>query len=233
MDLKWFTAFLLLEWQEDRESSLMHAASGCIQLCCVAAVRSQILSYSLSAKGFIVLDGKDYSDLGCWPIFFLKIKAFMKTKTWICDACNTEIANVDHGWVEWLVRSEGGNRIGRGLRLVHHKPHSPRAKGTGCQYNQTTERKKDGSSLLDGKLSEYVGPQGLMDLLCLLSENELPDVEVIEMIKRLHIPGYEHARKHFEAAIADEVFHQNTKAGFHAIADIKATLTWMKKKKKA
>lgn len=70
-----------------------------------------------------------------------------------------------------------------------------------------------------------------MELLFMLSEHELPEDEVIEIIKRPHIPGYEHARMHFNAAIAEQVFEPNTKPGFYKMADINATLAWLGKKR--
>ncbi len=153
----------------------------------------------------------------------------MKTATWICDTCGGEISDVSQGWVEWLTRVDGDERAGRGLRLVHHWPASPKQGKYRCQYNTEDEHKKDGSTLLDSPLEHFWGADGLMRLLGLLSEDELPKADVIEMIKRLHIGGYELARRHFEGAIADGAFDTNTKPGFHTQAQIKTTLDWLRK----
>lgn len=147
----------------------------------------------------------------------------MKTTTWICDTCGEEITAPDHGWVEWLRKSQEGKRTERGLRLVHHFPHSPRGGSHGCQYDGVAE---DGSSISDVSLPEMLGPGGLMDLLSMISEDRLPKDEVLEMIKRLHIPGYEHSRKHFDEAIDAGVFEPNTKPGFYKQSDLEATLFW-------
>lgn len=43
-------------------------------------------------------------------------------------------------------------------------------------------------------LERFLGPDGLILLLSLLAAGELPTVEVIELAKRVQIPGYELAR---------------------------------------
>ncbi|XHR31043.1 MAG: hypothetical protein ACFUZC_10870 [Chthoniobacteraceae bacterium] len=53
------------------------------------------------------------------------------------------------------------------------------------------------------------------------------------MIKRLHIHGYEHARLHFDEAIANGVFEPNTALGYHPQEDIKAVLDWLESGPKA
>jgi len=150
----------------------------------------------------------------------------MKTKdTWICDSCHQPITDVSHGWVEWLTRNEGGKHIGRGLRLVHHcSAHEP-LDGR-CQCDVRAERARDVSSLSDLPLTDFVGPDGLITLLSLIADEEVPTEEVLEMIKRLHVPGYEHARFHFDAAIADGVFEPNTRPGYYSIHDINAVLEY-------
>jgi hypothetical protein len=69
---------------------------------------------------------------------------------------------------------------------------------------------------------------GLMEMLQLLHETHMPVEDVIEMTKRLQIPGYEHARHHFEDAIADGAFEPNQPAGFYRQDDINEVLKWMK-----
>jgi hypothetical protein len=58
----------------------------------------------------------------------------MTPKSWICDTCGGMIEKADDGWVEWLVRQSGPKWIGRGLRLVHSFPASPRGSAAKCQY---------------------------------------------------------------------------------------------------
>lgn len=149
------------------------------------------------------------------------------TSTWICDSCGAKIESVEHGWVEWLSKYEDGKTSARGLRLVHHVTHSPRKRG-GCQYDGGAEHARDGMTISDLPLSRFTGPDGLMDLLALVAEGALPQRDVLEMIKRIHVPGYEHARLHFESAIAAGAFEPNTPKGFYRSSDIEATLAHAK-----
>lgn len=119
----------------------------------------------------------------------------MKTEKWICDACDGEILRPEQGQIEWLVRADGDRQVGRGLRMVHVKTCSPQAVDDwGCQYCLEDEYKRDGSGIYGSAISDYLGPEGLMRLLELLSRGVLPVADVVEMIKRLHVDGYEQAR---------------------------------------
>lgn len=153
----------------------------------------------------------------------------MKTNnTWICDSCGSLIQDVSHGWVEWLIRKDGDKRTGHGLRLVHHcSAHTP-LDGR-CQYSSQIEHDRDGSILNDLPLKSFVGADGLIELLALIAEGEVPTTEVLEMIKRLHVPGYEHARLHFDAAIAAGAFEPNTLPGYYSTDNIKAVLEFIQK----
>ena len=152
----------------------------------------------------------------------------MRTTTWICDCCGDEIKDASHGWVEWLTKNDDGKRSSRGLRLVHHFVHSPREGQNKCQYDGNFEYKKDDYALSDTDLKSFLGPGGLMHLLSMLFDDEAPKDEIVEIIKRLHIPGYENARSHFATAISDGAFEPNTKPGFYNMRDIEATLAWVK-----
>lgn len=105
---------------------------------------------------------------------------------WLCDSCARLITSVSDGWVEWLASEDDtGAAIVNGLRLVHHES---------CRYDaQTVFRSR--RSVVEGLcLERFTGPDGLILLLSLLAEGELPTVEVIELAKRVQIPGYELAR---------------------------------------
>lgn len=141
---------------------------------------------------------------------------------WTCDTCGQPIHNVDDGWVEWIEFKSPEGRKGRDLRLVHSRPASPT--GGRCQFNQQAERQRDGGIILDRQLSSFLGPDGLMDLLSLIAESRLPTEDVLEMIKRLNIPGYEQARMHFDGAISEGVFEPNTMRGYYHQVDIEAVL---------
>ena len=150
-----------------------------------------------------------------------------KKATWVCDSCGQAIEDVSHGWVEWLLRKEGDKYIGRGLRLVHHcSAHEPL--DTRCQYRERNEYQRDESILNDLPLTDFVGPDGLITLLSFIARGELPADEVLEMIKRLHVPGYEQARFHFDAAIAEGVFEPNTMPGYYSLHDINAVLEYIR-----
>jgi hypothetical protein len=105
---------------------------------------------------------------------------------WHCACCPQLITSVSEGWVEWLAsEDEHGATILSGLRLVHR---------ASCRYDP---RKVFGSarSVVEGlSLERFVGFDGLNLLLSLLAAGELPTGDVIEMAKRVQIPGYELAR---------------------------------------
>ena len=152
-----------------------------------------------------------------------------ETKFWICDTCGERINTVEDGWVEWIVAgNSAGERRGRNLRLVHHLPASPRRQEReyGCQINERRECDRN-EVLLDQSLSDSVGPDGLMNLLSMLAEGELPKESVIEMIKRLHIPGYEVARLHFVEAAEAGIFEPNAMPGVYWQEDMDAVLRYM------
>lgn len=88
---------------------------------------------------------------------------------------------------------------------------SPRGRA-GCQYNEETRNSNELVKDLD--LESFLGADGLMQLLALIYDQEVPTEEVLEMIKRLHIPGYEEARLHFKSAIAAGEYEPNTAPGY-------------------
>lgn len=151
-----------------------------------------------------------------------------RMRWWLCDTCGQRIAHSKDGWVEWLECSKIPKPVGRGLRLVHHRPASPLLGG--CQYNEDQEFARDGSLLLDLPLERFLGDDGLTELLELLAEARLPQAEVIEMIKRLHTPGYERARFHAEGAMSAGVFSPNLPEGFFWQSQIEAILDWADEK---
>ncbi|HAU0095421.1 TPA: hypothetical protein JBE77_15060, partial [Legionella pneumophila] len=115
-----------------------------------------------------------------------------RSKTWICDTCGGLIQKPEEGWVEWIVSVPKNEAYG--LRLAHRAGYG--SNGSSCQYNEELVYKQYGGIINDGELSWYLGDGGLMLLLTLLEEQQIPQDQVLEMIKRLHIPEYEHARRH-------------------------------------
>lgn len=145
--------------------------------------------------------------------------------TWICDSCGGAIEKAEDGWVEWI--NLGISKPGRDLKLVHRTGTGPHKDKGGCMFNQRAEFAKDEGTVADLHLTAYLGSDGLMNLLSFISESRLPTQQVLEMIKRLHIPGYEHARQHFRAAINAGVFEPNTEDNYYSQSEIEATLRYV------
>lgn len=140
----------------------------------------------------------------------------LQTKTWICDCCHEEIARVEDGWVEWLRGAESGLH----LRLVHTRgsaPHGP------CHRLASPLA---GMARRDLPLSSFLGPDGLMTLLEMMANHEVPQEELFELTKRLHIPGYEAARKHFEEAEEEGLLESFRTPGFYGQREIREILEW-------
>lgn len=105
---------------------------------------------------------------------------------WHCSCCARLITSVSDGWVEWLAsEDDAGAAIVNGLRLVHRES---------CRYDAHTVFRNRRSVVEGLSLERFLGPDGLVLLLSLLAAGELPTIEVIELAKRVQIPGYELAR---------------------------------------
>jgi hypothetical protein len=118
-----------------------------------------------------------------------------KLNGWRCDSCGEPITSIDAGWVEWL-SSEGdrGEDVLSGLQLVHHGSVLPNGAGQGCRYDRLKEF-RNRKTIVEGlPLERFVGPDGLMMLFSLLADGSLPRGEILELAKRVQIPGYELAR---------------------------------------
>jgi hypothetical protein len=131
---------------------------------------------------------------------------------WHCACCAQLITSVSEGWVEWLASEDDhGATILNGLRLVHRES---------CRYDP---RKvfRSGRSVVEGlSLERFVGPDGLILLLSLLAAGELPTAEVIEMAKRVQIPGYELARNLIGQQNPPEVFPPSLGHGCYLQSEI-------------
>ncbi|MDN8590829.1 hypothetical protein Q0V21_18905 [Paenibacillus sp. 11B] len=105
------------------------------------------------------------------------------TSEWICDKCGNPIEEARLGWFEWYSDSED---VQTGFRIVHHDQK--------CMYNET-QLFQEGKSLKDMHLDHFTSPEGLLHLLEILERPGVKDKsEVSELIKRIHVPGYENER---------------------------------------
>ena len=150
---------------------------------------------------------------------------------WICDRCGEVIETAGDGWLQWVgVPDESDGPTMRGLSLVHHFPASPRKQRheDGCQFDPQ-EFRKDRGIVKDMHLDAFCGADGLMLFLSLISQKAASVAEILEMVKRIHIPGNERARSHFEHAIAEGVIGPNLPEGFYWQSDIRAVLDCAKR----
>lgn len=151
---------------------------------------------------------------------------------WNCDACGHPILSVEDGWVEWLngMTEEKMEGSLHDLRLVHHRNSSPRADTeNACYHDEDRWYAAKGYTVSDIQLRYYVGPDGLMNLLAWLADKRFaePD-QVLEMIKRLHVPQYEEARFSLDAARADGAFEIRSTPGYHRQEELAAVLAWVR-----
>ena len=115
-------------------------------------------------------------------------------KQWICDNCGGIIETVKDGWLEWYEEknAETDGYYSTGFRIVHHE--------RDCQYNGDALH-ASGKSLSDTGLRYYTGPDGLTVLLGMIEEMNVNLEQMIEIIRRLHLPNYEEARQYWERAV--------------------------------
>jgi hypothetical protein len=150
---------------------------------------------------------------------------------WKCDECGELISAIEDGWVEWLVvESRRGNSRLKGLRLVHDLGGSPRCVGgLRCRYDPHKEFQK-GQSLVEGlPLARFVGPDGLMLMLSWIAIGDLPAAAILDLIKRVQIPGYEQARGFFQKGLDEHVFIPSIGKGYYLQAEIRTLLKWTTK----
>jgi hypothetical protein len=145
---------------------------------------------------------------------------------WRCDSCADMITSVQAGWVEWLAsENEQGNDILRGLRLVH-RGGQKNARNRNCRYNPQEEF-RSGRTIVEGlPLERLVGADGLMILLSLLAEGELPRPEVLELVKRVQIPGYELVRNLSPRGQYSKLPSPVLSKGYYLQSEIREMLAW-------
>ena len=153
---------------------------------------------------------------------------------WRCRTCGALITRIEDGWVEWLAsEGEQGSTVVKGLRLVHRgsaeseTPHRPE-----CRYDCHHEFRNDKSIVEGLPLERFVGPDGLMLLLSFLAIGEMPKDDVLELAKRVQIPGYEQARGLFQAALDDGVVTPAIRERYYLQSELDALLRWSRFKVK-
>jgi hypothetical protein len=109
---------------------------------------------------------------------------------WYCDVCGELISTPEEGYVIWNVDEE---HLDHGFLVIH---------------NGKCDNPKYPSSIA---LADLVGPDGLSHLMAFLSVGSLradPDYptkpsianidDFVDLVRRLHVPHYEEARRHFD-----------------------------------
>lgn len=145
---------------------------------------------------------------------------------WTCSSCRQLITRIEDGWVEWLA-GKGRHRTTtlKGLHLVHQYANTTGQNGAqrSCRYDEHYQFKRR-RNLVEGlPLARFVGADGLMFLLSLLADGELPLDELVELTKRVQIPGYERARKLLRNSTV--VIRPAIKEGFYLQSEIQQLLS--------
>jgi hypothetical protein len=140
------------------------------------------------------------------------------------------MSDLQEGWVEWLAAEDvGGEPKVGGLRLVHrHNTRPGWLEPYDCQYNARDEFRKNCAIVEGLALDRFVGPEGLMLLLSMIAERELPVQEVIELAKRVQIPGYEAVHELVYDAVREGVIAPSISSGFYLQCEIWDVLKWAK-----
>jgi hypothetical protein len=144
---------------------------------------------------------------------------------WKCSSCGELITSIEDGWVEWLATENKRGTLLRDLRLVHGKTKPGDSGSHSCRYDPRIEFRNHKSVVEGLPLERFVGPDGLMLLLSFLAAEEMPQNDVLELIKRVQVPGYEQARELFEA-IGKEIFTPSIREGYYLQSEIWALLRW-------
>ena len=149
---------------------------------------------------------------------------------WRCDSCGERVLGLQAGWVEWVAAEDNKGRPKvRGLRLVHRRNTSPECRERyGCQYNPRDEFGKSRGIVEGLPLDRFAGPDGLMLLLSMIAERELPLPELIELAKRVQIPGYEAVYEFVHDAVSEGVIAPSISSGFYLQCEIWDVLNWVR-----
>jgi hypothetical protein len=152
---------------------------------------------------------------------------------WRCTTCGALITRIEHGWVEWLATEGEQGAILKGLRLVHRGfAELEQSHGAECRYDCHREFRNDKSIVEGLPLERFVGPDGLMLLLSFLAIGEMPKDDVLELAKRVQIPGYEQTRELFQEAMEEGVVTPAIRERYYLQSELDALLRWSRFKVK-
>jgi len=149
---------------------------------------------------------------------------------WRCDSCGQLVPDLQAGCVEWLaVEDTRGKPKVSGLRLVHRLNTGARSlEPCRCRYNPRDEFRKNRSIVEGLALDRFAGPDGLMLLFSMIAERELPLQELIELAKRVQMPGYEAVYELVHDAVSEGVIAPCISSGFYLQCEIWDVLKWAK-----
>ena len=149
---------------------------------------------------------------------------------WRCDSCGELVPDLQSGWVEWVAAEDSrGKPKVSGMRLVHRRNASAGCRApNGCQYNPRDEFRKNRGIVEGLALERFAGPDGLMLMLSMIAERELPLQELIELAKRVQIPGYEAVYELIHDAVSEGVITASISRGFYLQCEIRDVLEWAK-----
>src|SRR5262249_16835651 len=132
-----------------------------------------------------------------------------EVKQWYCDTCGEVIKEAKDGWLEWLFDE---NHKAYDFHIVHHFTKSPLVEEGG----RKSCYQHDGKSRVADNHLDQVLEDGLVRMLVFLDpgphvrDYKGPEVrnvrEWVELTRRLFVPLYEEARRHWDAAEADGFF---------------------------
>lgn len=146
---------------------------------------------------------------------------------WYCDTCLCAVVEAGVGRIEWI-SLYGCEPGGRDLRLVHDlarvSGQTDSGQADSCQFDARREYERDKGKVNGAPLADFLGPDGLMRLLGLMAVDRLPAPEVMEMIKRLHVPGYEEARTLLRDCVNSRGLKVVSRAYYPSQSEISSTL---------
>ena len=146
---------------------------------------------------------------------------------WICDKCGKPIRTAKDGVVEWVEFDDSKSHWkGPRMFVVHHLNASLLKKkrgDVGCYISQD-EQDRTHTQTSWTPLDEFLGSDGLTQMLALISDDKIPAKDVLETIQRLHTPRFERARPYIRSALAEGLIETNLALGFYRQEELQCVL---------